>query len=172
MKRGLLVVVIGLFLAGCANDLYETNPGSLKTIGPNDNQNPPPSQKLNLVLFSAPWCGECKPKLQTTESLLASVLSAADHRRVNVTLYVVEGRRVHSQPTDRVTSDYATALGTRFNVVSDPWYWNTYKAFYHDNQYAVPAAVLLDQKNQPIQIFERGLFLPEEVVALIEDKLK
>jgi hypothetical protein len=71
-----------------------------------------------------------------------------------------------------VTADYGKALNTRFNVVSDPWPWSIYSVFYSDHQRVLPAAVVQDDKNQTIQIFSPGIDSPEEVVALILEKLK
>lgn len=154
MKTLLSIISIFLFI-GCAQ---------------NSNEAPVipifPTHKANLILFSAPWCGECAPKLHAIDSALNELGVA--RKSVSTTVYVVDGLRPGSHPDDSITAKYAEKIGVPdFKFVSDPWRWTTFSIYYTDKFYAIPGAVLLDEGGREVRLFDRGTFTPQEVNSYI-----
>lgn len=143
----MIPLVFLLALSGCG----------LKPAGSNDAIFPsdPANQSiLSVYVFSAPWCAECNRELPELKQKYLNELSSSQQNRVKVTVYVVTGKTPGQVATQEVADEYGGSLNLPFTMLADKYY-KTYRTFFEEGN-AIPAAVLLDDKQQVIKLYEPG----------------
>lgn len=151
MKWALLLLLIG-----CAPVSYEEKEGE----EPKPIPTPPPGEvsKVELYLFSAPWCKPCKemhPEIERTLDV-----------KIPVTLYVVTGASSNQVPTEASVAEYKKLMPLDFDFVPDPWKWTTFKK-YLGTSLAIPGAVVLVD-GVLVKKFQPGTFTAKQVTDYVE----
>jgi thiol-disulfide isomerase/thioredoxin len=154
------LLLIAIILAGCSPVSYEKKGGE----DPKPLPTPPPGEesKVELYLFSAPWCGPCKemhPEIERTLDV-----------KIPVTLYVVTGWSSSQPPTEAIAAEYKKQMPLDFDFVPDPWKWTTYKK-YLGTSLAIPGAVVLVD-GVLVKKFVPGTFRAEQVTDYVESIVK
>lgn len=119
-------------------------------------------EKVELLLFSAPWCGPCKEM----HPAIAKQLDV----EIPVTLYVETGWTSSQQPSEAIAKEYKKQMGLDFDFVPDPWKWTTYKK-YLGSQLAIPGAAVL-VNGELVKKFPAGSFTAKQVTDYVESIAK
>jgi thiol-disulfide isomerase/thioredoxin len=146
-----------LFLMGCAPVSYDKGGEEPRPIPPIEK-----IDKVELLLFSAPWCGPCKemhPEIERTLDV-----------EIPVTLYVETGWSSSQPPTDAIAIEYKKQMGLGFDFVPDPWKWTTFKKYF-GNQLAIPGAAVL-VNGELSRKFVPGTFTATQVTDYVESLVK
>ncbi len=141
--------------------------GSIDTVTP-INPNPTGST-LSVYVFSAPWCAECNRELPLLKSKFLTELNAEQQSKVSVRVYVVTGKTAGQVATQEISDEYGKSLELPFTMVADKYY-KTYRQYFEEG-YAIPAAVLLNNNKQIIQLYEPGSTNLEDLFAKIKKNL-
>lgn|GEM_PF-2538462 len=145
----------------------------LKPAGSNElitDPNPNLGETLSVYLFSAPWCAECNRELPEIKLKYLNELTAAQQTRVKVTVFVVTGKTGGQVATQEVAEEYGKSLELPFTMMADKYY-RTYRSFFEEGN-AIPAAVILDQSKNVIQLFEPGTTDVNTLFEKIKTNLK
>ena len=152
-----IIAILSLFLMACAPVSYDQGGEAPKPL--------PPEEKIDtveLILFSAPWCGPCKdmhPEIERTLDV-----------DIPVTMYVETGASSSQKPTEESAAQYKKDTGWGFNFVPDPWKWTTNKKYFGANV-AIPAAVVL-VNGELAKKFAPGTFTARQVTDYVEGLVK
>lgn len=147
-----------LVLMGCA-------PVSHPPQGGEEPKPLPPIEeidKVELLLFSAPWCKPCKDMHPQIERELDS--------DIPVSLYVVTGWTSSQPPTEAIAADYKKQMPLSFNFLPDPWKWTTYKKYLGTNLSIPAAAVLVN--GEMVKKFPAGSFTAKQVADYMESLVR
>lgn len=148
MKKTLNALIL------CTLTLVLTRCG-LKPAGANELVNPPASgNRVSIYVFSAPWCAECNRELPVLKEKYLAELSSEQQSRVSVAVYVVTGKTAGQVATQEVADEYGKSLNLPFTMVADKYY-KIYRQYFEEGN-AIPAAVLLDNSKQVLQLYEPG----------------
>lgn len=118
--------------------------------------------KVELLLFSAPWCKPCHEMHPEIERQLDV--------DIPVTLYVGTDWNSTKPPTEASVADYKKQMPLDFNFVPDPWKWTTYKKYLGTNVSIPAAAVLVN--GEMVKKFPAGTFTAKQVTDYVEALIK
>lgn len=159
ITRFLVAVLLVFTLVRCATSGSDGNEAVIK------------ADSYELLLYSAPWCENCKPFIKDLNSLLQNS-PPAGASRMATSIHVVTGLKNTSKPTQAIAEEYVTHLGVPFDAVSDYWRTGTIKNYYDiTNGPSIPAAVLIGSNGQ-VKVFDVGPNLTQDVYSYLSSVLK
>ncbi len=124
-----------------------------------------PTKKVELVLFSAPWCTKCKDKHPQIQAQIKAATEYAPF--IKFKLYVTTGALSNEPPTQALAEEYnANVLHIDGPAFADEWRWKNFRKLVGGTM-ELPAAALLDEAGNVIKAFAPGetTFLVDDVVT-------
>lgn len=163
MKAILTILSLGFFVVfsnGCG----------LKPAGSNESVTPQNGRAVSVYVFSAPWCAECNKELPEMKQKYLNELDASQQSVVSVKVFVVTGKTPGQAATQEASDEYGKSLALPFSMLADKNY-KTYRKFFEEGN-AIPAAVLLDDQQKIIQLYEAGSTNLDDLFAKIKLNIK
>lgn len=161
--RSILLMVTTLLLV--------THCGKKGNLSPPDMHSDTNTKSVTLLLWGAFWCPNCSKDIPEIQKRLKNLNIEGSY---NLILYVPTGYNQLSKPTEEITKEYKEKIAFEGDALPDPWFWVTYKKYFPNHTEQVPAAVLLDENNNVIQLFPSGAttFVIEDIIGAILGALR
>ncbi len=149
--------------------LFISTSCGLKPAGSNEAASVPNSS-LSVYVFSAPWCAECNRELPVLKEKYFTELTLSEQSQVSVSVFVVTGKTPGQAASQEVADEYGNSLGLPFTMLPDKSY-KMYRKYFEEGN-AIPAAVLLNNNQQAIQLYEAGSTDLNDLFTKIKQNLK
>lgn len=162
------VLMVSFLLVGCGRQVTSGG-GAPSTPPPTD----PVKAKFTLVLFGAPWCTNCKSEFPKINEGLKGELTKPS-ALIQGSLLVTSNATPSEKPTQEAADTYRNFLKMDFSAAPDEWRCKKYKQWVKLTSCAIPAGVLLDDKENVVLTFEPGAttFNSERVISEVKAKLQ
>ncbi len=124
--------------------------------------------KLELTMFSAPWCKVCNKELPELNAYIKNELKSS---RLRAKVIVSTGEFSDEDPSPQVATDYAKKYGLDvFEVVSDTARLKLVSETMGDSR--LPSGIIFDEKGNRVKEFKFGQFRIVDVKDYLKDNLK
>ena len=122
--------------------------------------------KLKLLLFSTPWCSDCKREVPELHRLLKANLGEA-YGDLDVTLFAETGKKSTDKPTEESAAQMAKDFKVDFKTAVDPWRWQTFKKYFPTSSLGIPASVVLDLQGNVLKACKPEVCPAKEVADFV-----
>jgi len=168
MIRFFVLLAFMVFAISCdrTNQAVETT----KQSGPGEGGYTP----AKLLLFGAPWCGECKKELPEVNQLLKEH-SAAFREALTIQVLVTTGAERTDMPTQEIADELIQSLGLAgMEALPDPK-WEVFKKYLGRRLVGrLPAAVIIPlgpDGGEPI-LLKPGTYVAQDVLLTLKEVMQ
>jgi hypothetical protein len=116
----------------------------------------PVEDTVQVIIFSAPWCSMCRHEILASHGQYS--------KQIHFTVRVGTGANPAEKPdmftVEQYRKDFPADIQLNMMFIPDDWPWQTYKKYFSDN-YALPAAVVIDSKGAVLKTFGPGFIQPD-----------